>query len=87
MAKRFKEEGIVKILKEAEELGSIREVIRKHNVSEQSFYRWRQKYGGMQTSEVRRLKNLERENTELKKMVAEQALDIRMLKDVNAKKW
>lgn len=87
MAKRFKEEEIVKILKEAEELGNIREVIRKHNVSEQSFYRWRQKYGGMQTSEVRRLKDLERENTELKKMVAEQALDIRMLKDVNAKKW
>ena len=87
MAKRFKEEEIVKILKEAEELGNVRDVIRKHNVSEQSFYRWRQKYGGMQTSEVRRLKDLERENTELKKMVAEQALDIRMLKDVNAKKW
>lgn len=87
MAKRFKEEEIVKILKEAEALGSIREVIRKHNVSEQSFYRWRHKYGGMQTSEVRRLKDLERENGELKKMVAEQALDIRMLKDVNEKKW
>jgi putative transposase len=87
MAKRFKEEEIVKILKEAEELGNVRDVIRKHNVSEQSFYRWRQKYGGLQTSEVRRLKDLERENTELKKMVAEQALDIRMLKDVNAKKW
>ena len=65
----------------------MREVIRKYNVSEQSFYRWRQKYGGMETSEVRRLKALERENAELKKMVAEQALDIRMLKDVNAKKW
>jgi len=87
MAKRFKEEEIVKILKEAEELGNIRDVIRKYNVSEQSFYRWRNKYGGMQTSEVRRLKELERENGELKKMVAEQALDIRMLKDVNAKKW
>jgi len=87
MAKRFKEEEIVKILKEAEELGNVRDVIRKHNVSEQSFYRWRQKYGGLQTSDVRRLKDLERENTELKKMVAEQALDIRMLKDVNAKKW
>ena len=87
MAKRFKEEEIVKILKEAEELGNVRDVIRKHNVSEQSFYRWRQKYGGLQTSEVRQLKDLERENTELKKMVAEQALDIRMLKDVNAKKW
>jgi len=87
MAKRFKEEEIVKILKEAEELSNVRDVIRKHNVSEQSFYRWRQKYGGLQTSEVRQLKDLERENTELKKMVAEQALDIRMLKDVNAKKW
>jgi len=87
MSKRFKEEEIVKILKEAETVGNVREVIRKHNVSEQSYYRWRQKYGGMETSEVRRLKDLERENGELKKMVAEQALDIRMLKDVNAKKW
>jgi putative transposase len=56
-------------------------------VSEQSSYRWRHKDGGMETSEVRRLKDLERENAELKKMVAEQALDIRMLKDINAKKW
>ena len=87
MAKRFKEEEIVKILTEAEQVGNVREVIRKYNVSEQSFYRWRQKYGGMATSEVRRLKVLERENAELKKMVAEQALDIRMLKDINTKKW
>lgn len=87
MAKRFKEEEIVKILKEAEQVGNVRDVIRKYNVSEQSFYRWRQKYAGMATSEVRRLKDLERENAELKTMVAEQALDIRMLKDVNAKKW
>lgn len=87
MAKRFKEEEIVKILKEAEQVGNVRDVIRKYNVSEQSFYRWRQKYGGMETSEVRRLKDLERENAELKKMVAEQALDIRMLKDINSKKW
>lgn len=87
MAKRFKEEEIVKILKEAEQLGSVRDVIRKYNVSEQSFYRWRQKYGGMASSEVRRLKDLERENTELKKIVADLTLDNRMLKDVNAKKW
>jgi len=87
MAKRFKEEEIVKILKEAEAVGNVREVIRKYNVSEQSYYRWRQKYGGLETSEVRRLKDLERENAELKKMVAEQALDIRMLKDITAKKW
>ena len=84
MAKRFKEEEIVKILKEAEAVGNVREVIRKYNVSEQSYYRWRQKYGGLETSEVRRLKDLERENAELKKMVAEQALDIRMLKDISS---
>lgn len=87
MGKRRTEEEIVKILKEAEAGVPIRDVIRKYNVSEQSFYRWRQKYGGMETSEVRRLKDLERENAELKKMVAEQALDIRMLKDINSKKW
>ena len=87
MAKRFKEEEIVKILKEAEQLGNVRDVIRKHNVSEQSFYRWRQKYGGMETSDVRRLKDLERENSELKKIVADLTLDNRMLKDVNSKKW
>ena len=87
MAKRFKEEEIVKILKEAESVGNVREVIRKYNVSEQSFYRWRQKYDGMETSEVRRLKDLERENAELKKVVAELTLDNRMLKDINAKKW
>ncbi len=87
MAKRFKEEEIVRILKEAETIGNVREVIRKYNVSEQSFYRWRQKYGGMETSDVRRLKGLERENAELKQIVADLTLDNRMLRDVNAKKW
>jgi len=87
MARHRSEEEIVKILKEAESGIPIRDVIRKYNISEQSFYRWRQKYGGMETTEVRRLKDLERENAELKKMVAEQALDIRMLKDINTKKW
>lgn len=87
MAKRRKEEEIIKILREAEETGNIREVIRKYNVSEQSFYRWRNKYGGMETSEIRRLKELEKENEQLKKIVAEQTLDIRMLKDINSKKW
>jgi putative transposase len=65
----------------------VRDVCRKHNVSEQSFYRWKAKYGGMDVSEVKRLKELARENTELKQIVAEQALDIRMLKDINSKKW
>ncbi len=87
MKKRFTEEQIVRILHEAEGGMSAADVCRKHNVAEATFYRWKSKYGGMDVSEVKRLKELERENAELKKMVAEQALDIRMLKDVNSKKW
>ena len=87
MKKRFTEEQIVRVLTEAQAGMAVRDVCRKHNVSEQSFYRWKAKYGGMDVSEVKRLKELEHENTELKKIVAEQALDIRMLKDINAKKW
>jgi putative transposase len=85
--KQFPEEQIIGVLKEAEQTGNIREVCRLHNISEQTFYRWRTKFGGMDVSEARRLKELERENGELKRMVAEQALDIRMLKDLNSKKW
>jgi putative transposase len=87
LKKRFTEEQIVRILQEAEGELTARDVIRKHNISEQTFYRWKSRYGGMSVSEVKRLKELERENTELKKIVAEQALDIRMLRDVNEKKW
>lgn len=85
--RRFNENQIIGILNEAESGLSVRDVCRKHNVTEQTFYRWRKKYGGMSVSEAKRLGELERENAELKKMIAEQALDIRMLKDVNAKKW
>ena len=87
MKKRFTEEQIVRVLAEAQAGMAVRDVCRKHNVSEQSFYRWKARYGGMDVSEVKRLKELEHENTELKQIVAEQALDIRMLKDINAKKW
>ena len=85
--KRFKEEEIIRILKEEEATGSIREVCRKHNISEQTFYRWRNKYGGMDVSDAHRLKELEDENRRLKRLVADQALDISLLKDVNSKKW
>lgn len=85
--KRFTEEQIIRILQEAEGGLSVTEVCRKHNCSEQSFYRWKAKYGGMEVSEAKRLRELEKENTELKRMVADQALDIRMLRDVNSKKW
>ena len=86
-SKRFTEEQILRILHEAEAGVSVADICRKHNCSEQSFYRWKAKYSGMDVSEAKRLRELERENAELKKMVAEQALDIRMLKDVNSRKW
>jgi putative transposase len=85
--KRFSEEQIIGILKTAEVMGNVRSACREHNVSEQTFYRWRQKFGGMEVSEAKKLRELERENTELKKMVAELSLDNRMLKDLNSKKW
>ncbi|HEB91121.1 MAG TPA: transposase [Deltaproteobacteria bacterium] len=85
--KRFTEEQIIGILNEAEQTGNIREVCRAHNVTETTFYRWRSKFGGMDVSDAKRLKELERENSELKKMVAELSLDNRMLKDLNSKKW
>jgi putative transposase len=85
--KRFSEEQIIGILEAAEAAGNIRGVCTEHNVTEQTFYRWRRKYGGMDVSEARKLKDLERENSELKKMVADLSLDIRMLKDLNSKKW
>ena len=87
MRKRFSEEAIVRILKEAEGGDEIREVCRRHNITEQTFYRWRRKYGGMEVAEARKLRDLERENSELKKMVAELSLDNRMLKELNSKKW
>jgi len=81
---RFNEEQIIGILKAA---GNIREVCREHNITEQTFYRWRRKYGGMEVSEAKKLRDLERENSELKKMAAELSLDNRLLKELNSKKW
>ncbi len=85
--KRFKEAQIIGLLQEAESGLTVADVCRKHNCSEQSFYRWKAKFGGMTVSEAKRLKELERENIDLKQIVADQALDIRMLKDVNSRKW
>jgi len=84
---RFSEEQIIGILKAAEVGGNIRAACQEHNITEQTFYRWRRKYGGLEVSDAKKLRELERENSELKRMVAEQALDIRMLKDLNSKKW
>ena len=75
---------IIAVLREAERSGAeIRAVVRKHNISEQTFYRWRAKYGGMEVSDARKLKGLETENAKLKKLLAEQLLVIEGLKDFN----
>jgi len=87
MKKRFSEEQIIRILKDAEVLGNVRDVCRQQNISEQTFYRWRKKFGGMEVCDAKRLKNLERENAELKKVVAELTLDNRMLREVASKNW
>jgi putative transposase len=85
--KQYSDEQILSMLKEHKAGMKVQGLVRKYGVSEQSFYRWRTKFGGMDVSEARRLKELERENGELKKMVAELSLDNRMLKDLNSKKW
>ena len=85
--KRFSEEQIIRILKEAEAGVPVKDLCRKHGMANASFYAWRSKYGGMEVSDAKRLKALEDENRRLKSIVADQALDIQMLKDVNGKKW
>ena len=85
--KRFTQEQIIRILQEAESGIPVADICRKYNCSEQSFYRWKSKYGGMAISEAKRLRELEKENAELKKIVADLTLDNRMLRDVNEKKW
>jgi putative transposase len=84
---RYTEEQIIRILKEVENGTTVAEVCRQYGVSEQTVYRWRSKYGGIETSELQRLRTLEAENSRLKKIVAQQALDLDALKDLVAKKW
>jgi putative transposase len=87
MKRRFTEEQIIGLLREQEAGSSVKEVTRRHGISEQSFYRWKAKYGGMGISDARRLKELEAENAKLKKLLAEAHLDNAALKDVLSRKW
>ena len=84
---RYSEEKIVQILKEAEAGAATKDLCRKYGMSDATFYIWRQKYGGMTVAELRRLKTLEEENQKLKKIVADQVLEIHAIKDLLTKKF
>jgi putative transposase len=86
MKKRFSEEQIAFVLRQAETGIPIQEIIRKVGITEQTFYRWKKKYGGLGVSELRHLKQLEEENKKLKQLVADLSLDKKMLQDVLSKK-
>lgn len=87
MKKRYTEEQTIAAVKKLEAGMSAKDLSREMGVSQQTLYHWKKRFEGMDVSEARRLKALEAENTRLKRIVADQALDIVMLKDVNSKKW
>ena len=78
-------EQIIHILRQADGGQTVAEICREHNIAEGTFYRWKKQYGGMDIADAKRLKALEKENGELKKMLAEAMLDNRVLKEINSK--
>ena len=87
MKRRFSEEQIIRILQEAEAGTKVIDLCRKHGISDATYYNWKAKYGGMNISDMKKLKVLEDENRRLKRIVADQALDIQALKAVVEKKF
>ncbi len=85
--RKYTEEQIVNILKESQAGIKTEDLCRKYNVSANTFYKWRQRYGGMEISEMKRLKTLEDENRRLKQIVADLTLDNQALKAINSKNW
>ena len=85
--KRFTEEQIINVLKEYEAGAKMADLARRQGVTENTLYRWKGKYGGMEVSEAKRLKELETENAKLKKLLAESLIEREALKDVLSKKW
>ena len=84
---RFTDAQIIAVLHEWDAGAKVVDLVRKHGVTEQTLYRWKKKYGGLQASEAKRLKALEEENRQLKRLVAEQALNLQVVKDLLGKKW
>jgi Transposase. len=85
--KRYSEEQIIAALKEAQSGISVNDICRKYGVSAASYYKWKAKYSGMSSTDLRRSRELELENRRLRKAVADLTLDIQVLKDVNSKNW
>ena len=83
---RFTEDQMVKILREADKT-PVAEVAKKHGVAEQTIYVWRQRFGRLEAADVKRLRQLEHENSRLKKIVAERDLEIEVMKEVTRKNW
>jgi putative transposase len=84
---KFSESKIIEILKQAEAGVALPDLCRQQGISQQTFYRWRAKYGGTELSEIQRLRQLESENSKLKRVVADQAVDIQILKDALSGKY
>ena len=87
MKRRFSEEQIIGLLKQQEAGATVAELCREHNVSQATFYKWKSKFGGMDVSEAKRLKQLEDENTKLKQLLAESVMDNAALKGLLSKNW
>ena len=87
MKTKYTIDQIIGVLKEGEAGMPVKELCRKYGISDATIYNWKSKYGNLSVSEAQRLKDLEDENRRLKKLVADYALDIQMLKDINSKKW
>jgi putative transposase len=87
MKSRFTEEQIIKILAEGQAGVKTADICRQHGISDATYYHWRNKYSNMTVSEAKRLRDLEAENSKLKRLVADQQLDILVLKDIVSKKW
>jgi len=83
---RFTEEQMVKILREADKL-PVAEVSKKHGISDQTIYGWRRRYGALAPADVKRLRQLEHENTRLKKLVADRDLELDVMREISRKKW
>ena len=84
---RFSDEQIVMVLREWDAGAKVVDLVRRHSVTEQTLYRWKKKYGGMQVGDAKRLKAVEEENRQLKRLVADQALNLQVVKDLLGKKW